>query len=188
MVGTLEPRKGHRIALDAFEALWADGLDVCLVIAGKHGWGVDHLAEAIRTHREFGKRLFWHERVDDAGLAQLYSDCDGLIAASFAEGFGLPIVEAGYFGKPVIASDIPVFREVGDGAVERRFFSVGSSSRACRNGQDVCWRPGQSERSDKLHASAGRPGRRAPGSLKMSFWAGTGIARIGRLRRGPTLP
>ena len=77
---------------------------------------------------EFGNRLFWHEQVGDAGLAQLYSDCDGLIAASFAEGFGLPIVEAGYFGKPVIASDIPVFREVGDGAVERRFFPVGSSA------------------------------------------------------------
>ena len=55
-------------------------------------------------------------------------DCDALIAASFAEGFGLPIVEAGHFGKPVIASDIPVFREAGDGAVERRFFPVGSSA------------------------------------------------------------
>lgn len=128
MVGTLEPRKGHRVALDAFEALWAEGFDVRLIIAGKHGWGVDHLAEEIRTHREFGARLFWHEQVGDVALAQLYSECDALIAASFAEGFGLPIVEAGRFGNPVIASDIPVFREVGHGVVERRFFRVGSSA------------------------------------------------------------
>ncbi|KUM23411.1 hypothetical protein AU467_33605 [Mesorhizobium loti] len=42
MVGTLEPRKGHRVALDAFEALWADGFDIELTIVGKSG-GEPHI-------------------------------------------------------------------------------------------------------------------------------------------------
>ncbi|RWG84998.1 MAG: glycosyltransferase family 1 protein [Mesorhizobium sp.] len=126
MVGTLEPRKGHRVALDAFEALWADGFDVELNIVGKTGWGTSHLVARIRHHAEFGKRLHLHSKVDDGDLGNLYSDCDALIAASFAEGFGLPIVEAGHFGKPVLASDIPVFREVGKGAAAAYFFEVGS--------------------------------------------------------------
>lgn len=126
MVGTLEPRKGHRVALDAFEALWADGFDIELVIVGKIGWGTSYLADRISRHAEFGKRLYMHANIGDDGLGALYDGSDALIAASFAEGFGLPIVEAGHFGKPVLASDIPVFREVGRGAAEAHFFEVGS--------------------------------------------------------------
>ncbi|MBZ9681460.1 MULTISPECIES: glycosyltransferase family 4 protein [unclassified Mesorhizobium] len=126
MVGTLEPRKGHRVALEAFEALWAEGVDAELVIVGKIGWGISHLAERIRHHAEFGKRLHLREKVSDNDLGALYRGCDALIAASFAEGFGLPVVEAGHFGKPVLASDIPVFREVGKGAAAAHFFEVGS--------------------------------------------------------------
>ncbi|BCG96150.1 glycosyl transferase family 1 [Mesorhizobium sp. 131-2-1] len=128
MVGTLEPRKGHRIAMDAFEALWADGFDIELIIVGKTGWGTAYLDDRIRRHAEFGKRLHLHSQVDDGDLATLYAVCDALIAASFAEGFGLPIVEAGHFGKPVIASDIPVFREVGKGAAAASFFEAGSAA------------------------------------------------------------
>ncbi|WP_292223564.1 glycosyltransferase family 1 protein [Mesorhizobium sp.] len=128
MVGTLEPRKGHRVALDAFETLWADGFDIELVIVGKIGWGTSYLADRISRHAEFGKRLHMHANIGDDDLRALYDGSDALIAASFAEGFGLPIVEAGHFGKPVLASDIPVFREVGKGAAEAHFFEVGSSA------------------------------------------------------------
>lgn len=128
MVGTLEPRKGHRVALDAFDSLWADGADIELVIVGKVGWGISHLVERIRRHAEFGSRLHWHENADDGELSALYDQCDALIAASFAEGFGLPIVEAGHYGKQAIASDIPVFREIGKGAAAAHFFKVGDAS------------------------------------------------------------
>jgi glycosyltransferase involved in cell wall biosynthesis len=126
MVGTIEPRKGHRVALDAFEILWADGFDGDLVIVGKPGWGNEHLIERLRYHPEAGYRLHWHAQVSDEALQRLYAESDALIAASFAEGFGLPIVEARHFGKPVIVSDIPVFREVTGGAQSARFFAVGS--------------------------------------------------------------
>jgi len=126
-VGTIEPRKGHRLVLRAFEQLWARGVDARLVFVGRRGWSVGSLADAILHHPEFGKRLVWLARASDEELLQQYDNCDALIAASFAEGFGLPIVEAGMFGKPIIASDIPVFREVTSKSSSARFFETGSS-------------------------------------------------------------
>ncbi len=45
-------------------------------------------------------------------LVSLYRHCDAVINPSLSEGFGLPLIEATYFRKPVIASEIPVFREL----------------------------------------------------------------------------
>jgi glycosyltransferase involved in cell wall biosynthesis len=45
-------------------------------------------------------------------LNHLYQACDALIFASYAEGFGLAIVEAAQHGVPLILRDLPVFREV----------------------------------------------------------------------------
>ncbi|MCL2020762.1 MAG: glycosyltransferase [Betaproteobacteria bacterium] len=112
MVGTLEPRKGHADALDAFERLWARGVDVNLVIVGKKGWMVDALAKRIYASLEYEKRLFWLQGVSDEYLESIYAASACLIAASHAEGFGLPLIEAARHHLPVIARDIPVFREV----------------------------------------------------------------------------
>jgi glycosyltransferase involved in cell wall biosynthesis len=112
MVGTIEPRKGHNSMLTAFETLWSLGVDVQLVIVGKRGWMVDGVISRIEKHPELNKRLIWLEGISDEYLQRIYSASDCLIAASEAEGFGLPIVEAARYGKPIIARDIPVFREV----------------------------------------------------------------------------
>lgn len=48
----------------------------------------------------------------DGDLLYLYKHAKALINPSLSEGFGLPLVEAAYFGCPVIASDIPVFKEL----------------------------------------------------------------------------
>ena len=112
MVGTLEPRKGHEQALDAFELLWAGGGSASLVIAGAQGWDVGPLCDRLRFHPELGRRLFWFESLDDASLDHLYNNCTGLLMASLAEGFGLPLVEAAQHGLPILARDISVFREI----------------------------------------------------------------------------
>jgi glycosyltransferase involved in cell wall biosynthesis len=116
-VGTIEPRKGYDVALVAFDRLWSSGFDARLVIFGRRGWYVEGVVAAITTHPEFGRRLFWFEDGSDAELDYAYGQTDAVICASYAEGFGLPIAEAARRERPVIASDIPVFREVGgDGA------------------------------------------------------------------------
>jgi glycosyltransferase involved in cell wall biosynthesis len=112
MVGTVEPRKGHAQTLAAFERLWGKGHDVNLVIVGKQGWMVEALADRLRQHPEARRRLFWLEMASDATLLELYRRSTVLLMASQAEGFGLPLIEAARHRLPIIARDIPVFREV----------------------------------------------------------------------------
>ena len=112
MVGTIEPRKGHRQTLAAFEQLWKQGLDINLVVVGKAGWCVEDLMKKIRTHPESGRHFFWLNNLSDEMLLKVYKTSSALIAASGAEGFGLPLIEAAQQGVSIIARDIPVFREV----------------------------------------------------------------------------
>lgn len=112
MVGTVEPRKGYRQTLAAFEALWAAGVDANLVIVGKPGWDMDDLIGRLRQHAELGRRLFWPSDVSDEYLERLYAASSCLIAASEGEGFGLPLIEAAQHKLPILARGLPVFREI----------------------------------------------------------------------------
>ncbi len=112
MVGTLEPRKRQMQVLAAFELLWNQGVEANLVIVGKQGWLVEELAAHLHSHPLRERHLFWLESTDDAMLEQVYVSCACLIAASLDEGYGLPLVEAARHKLPILARDIPVFREV----------------------------------------------------------------------------
>lgn len=114
-VGTIEPRKGHRCVLQAMTHRWQSQPkdDLALLVVGKPGWKTEELQGLLRQHREYGKRLIWLDGASDELLAELYASATGLIAASHGEGFGLPLVEALAHGTPVLARDLPVFREVG---------------------------------------------------------------------------
>lgn len=134
MVGTLEPRKGHAQALEAFNQLWASGENVALVIVGFPGWMTEVTQRRIRHHDEFGQRLFWFMDADDALLDALYKSCTALLAPSQGEGFGLPLVEAARHGLPILCRDLPVFHEVA-GAHAAYFTGADGDSlaRAVRN-------------------------------------------------------
>lgn len=119
-VGTIEPRKAWNVALDAMERLWAEGVDARLELVGRYGWNAHWLRSRIEGHAEFGKRLVWRDRAGDAELAALYRRATALVYPSVCEGFGLPLIEARHYGAPVIASDIPIFREIAGDAV--RYF------------------------------------------------------------------
>ena len=116
-VGTMEPRKCHAQIIDAFDLLWATGAEVSLVVVGKHGWMTERLGTRLTGNEKYGSSLFWYEIASDEFLEKIYQASTCLIAASQAEGFGLPLIEAAQYGLPIIARDIPVFREVAhDGA------------------------------------------------------------------------
>jgi glycosyltransferase involved in cell wall biosynthesis len=112
MVGTIEPRKNHALAHDAFERLWQQDSDLLLVIAGKPGRMVDELLKRLRSHTLRNKKLFFFEGVSDSEIAHLFRNAAALLFPSKGEGFGLPLIEAAQYGTPIICSDIPVFREV----------------------------------------------------------------------------
>lgn len=122
MVGTIAPHKNHQQALDAMELRWQAGGEAHLLIVGKVGWQADALLGRIAKHAELGGRLFVFHDLDDDELAFAYARAHSLIAASYVEGFGLPLVEALGCGLPVVAADIPVFREIGGTAV--KFFAL----------------------------------------------------------------
>lgn len=113
MVGTVEPRKGYQVTLEALDLLWATDGDAApdLVIVGRPGWKTDELQARIRAHPRIGKKLHWLDRVSDEELEQLYAASALVLVASRAEGFGLPLAEASSHGRWVLARDLPVFRE-----------------------------------------------------------------------------
>lgn len=113
MVGTMEPRKGHIDVIAAFEELLSNNCVANLIIVGKYGWNISATVEMLQSSKYFNERIFWLSGVSDNFLEALYFSSNALIAASYAEGFGLPIVEAFQRKLAVVARDIPVFREVG---------------------------------------------------------------------------
>lgn len=112
MVGTIEPRKGHKDALAAFGRLWQAGNKVRLHILGKNGWLVDDLIEKIQRHPRHGTDLILTMSASDADLASAYHEASLILSASLIEGFCLPLVEAASFGKPLLVSRIPSTQEV----------------------------------------------------------------------------
>lgn len=121
MVGTIEPRKGHLQAIAAFERLWRAGIDVNLVIVGAEGWRglpermrrtIPEILARLDDHAERDRRLFWLNGISDEYLEKVYAASTCLIAASEGEGFGLPLIEAARHRIPILARDLPVFREV----------------------------------------------------------------------------
>jgi glycosyltransferase involved in cell wall biosynthesis len=109
------------------ELLWAGGMDTNLAIVGKRGWMIDDMAERIQQHAELDNRLFWLQRISDEMLEQVYCNARALLATSEGEGFGLPLVEAAQYGLPIIARDIPVFREV---AGKHAYYFSGENAQA----------------------------------------------------------
>lgn len=122
MVGTVEPRKGHNQVLNAFELLWKQNIDINLVIVGKEGWHMTNFVKTVLDHPEYSRRLIWLNGISDEYLEKVYAASTCLIAASEGEGFGLPLIEAAQHQLPIIARDIPVFKEV---AGEHAFYFEG---------------------------------------------------------------
>ena len=114
IVCTVEPRKNHKYLLDVFDKLWSENLDITLNIVGKKGWMVDDLIKRIKEHKKYNKNLFYWDNLNDEELNYCYKNSKMLLFPSFIEGFGLPIIEGLNNKLPVMASDIPIHREIGN--------------------------------------------------------------------------
>ncbi len=115
-VGTLEPRKGLDVLLQAFDvaARRHDGIELWL--AGQSGWRVSPFEARLGEHR-LRQRIRRLGYVDDALLPVLYRRARAVAYPSRGEGFGLPVLEAMACGAPVVTSEATVMADVaGDGA------------------------------------------------------------------------
>jgi glycosyltransferase involved in cell wall biosynthesis len=114
MVGTREPRKNHLLFLEAVQNARAHGADIYVTIAGRSGAFPD-LDEKLQ---ELAAREDWItllEHVDDAALAHLYAAADMGAYASFEEGFGLPVIESLWAGRPSLCHNDGAIAEVAEG-------------------------------------------------------------------------
>jgi len=116
ILGTIEGRKNHMLLLDVWEQLACQNRVATprLVIIGRQGWACDNVLERLENGG-FGDRVERTGALDDQSIARRLSGARALLFPSFAEGYGLPLVEALDAGVPVIASDLQVFKEIGQG-------------------------------------------------------------------------
>lgn len=113
MVGTIEPRKNHKLLLDAYD-MGLKNMGYNIIFAGYMGWDMESLEQRMKSHSDYGKGIYHFEGLDDNTVSYLYQQAKFLAFCSYMEGYGLPIIEAMERGTPVLAADIPVLREVGE--------------------------------------------------------------------------
>jgi glycosyltransferase involved in cell wall biosynthesis len=83
-----------------------------LVIAGSPGWQGATIKDRLQRSTDVNQHIHVVSGLSTPALHRLISGARGLLMPSLIEGFGLPVVEAGALGTPVIASDIPAHREI----------------------------------------------------------------------------
>lgn len=111
-VGTIEPRKNLALLLETIANLGSDGVALPpLVVAGGRGWRSSRDETILaRSERDHGTRVLGY--VPRSSLPSLYRGASMLVFPSLYEGFGLPPLEAMFYGCPVVASDRPAIAEV----------------------------------------------------------------------------
>lgn len=115
-VGTVEPRKNHEKLLQAFvAAAQRSSAKLRLVLAGGSRSMEPALAVRVRNFVAKHSEIIWEESVDDSRLRELHAQCNFTIYPSLEEGFGLPILESLWHGKPCICANFGAMLEVARG-------------------------------------------------------------------------
>lgn len=109
-VGGLSRRKNFVVVARAVRLLQAQSVPVSLTLVGRQSQGAE--SELLRALDDLGDCVQIVESVSDDFLERLIAEHDLVVVPSLAEGFGLPVLESIARGRPVVTSDIPVFREL----------------------------------------------------------------------------
>jgi glycosyltransferase involved in cell wall biosynthesis len=114
VVGTIEARKNHHLLLQLWRRLHAarGAATPKLVLLGQRGWEIEHVVDLLERNDAIRTTVIEKSNVTDEELARWVAHARALLFPSLVEGYGLPLVEALALGIPVVASDLPVFREL----------------------------------------------------------------------------
>ncbi|WP_183954866.1 glycosyltransferase family 4 protein [Sphingobium fontiphilum] len=117
-LATIEPRKNHQLLLHIWRRLverYGDAAPM-LVLIGKRGWENENVIDILERCHVTRGHVVEAGQLSDRQIAALMAGARAMLMPSFAEGFGMPVMEALSAGVPVICSDIPPHREVGGDA------------------------------------------------------------------------
>ena len=120
LCSTIEPRKNHLTILAVWRAL-ARRLGPAtpkLLLVGTRGWHYAPIIDLIERSPALRDHVLEVNGLSTPGLKRLIDNAQALLMPSFGEGYGLPVHEALAAGAPVVASDIPAFREIEAPALE----------------------------------------------------------------------
>ena len=113
-IGNLEPRKNLKTLVEAYRLLPKEiKNEYSLVLAGGTGWKTETTQASIDAAIQAGEDIKHLGFVDQSDSPALFQGAALFVMPSLYEGFGMPILEAMASGTPVVASDIPVLKEVG---------------------------------------------------------------------------
>lgn len=114
MLGTIEPRKNHLLILQLWRDLVRDLGDRTpkLVVIGQRGWECEQVVDMLERCAAIHSAVIELPHCTDAELATWLHHAQALLFPAFVEGYGLPVIEAIAQGCPVIASNLPVFKEL----------------------------------------------------------------------------
>jgi len=107
-IGNFYPHKNVERLVEAFSKIKTE---TKLVLIGPDDFFSKRISEVVKKYKNSGKVVFYFNPTEE-DLVFFYKNALALIHPSLSEGFGLPLVEAAYFGLPIIASNIGVFKEV----------------------------------------------------------------------------
>lgn len=107
-ISTIMPKKNIMVLVDMMKLM----PDKKLIIAGS--WNSDYAKEILaRISNEKITNIITLSKVSDKEKAWLFQNCEAFFFPSFQEGFGLPVIESMYCGKPVFASTYTSLPEIG---------------------------------------------------------------------------
>jgi hypothetical protein len=96
VLGTIEPRKNHRMLLEIWREMAAEttGPIPRLRIVGRRGWDIDDVAALLDGAAELRPHVTEESDLDDRAVRSRLLGATALLFPSYAEGFGFPLAEA----------------------------------------------------------------------------------------------
>lgn len=114
MLGTIEPRKNHWFLLHVWRRMVEELGEraPALVVVGRRGWECENVVDMLERCAALRGKVIEEADCSDERLYNYLHHAQALLFPSFIEGYGMPLAEALAMRVPVIASDLPVFREI----------------------------------------------------------------------------
>ena len=116
-VSTLEPRKNHLRLVKAYQNLRQrhPELPLRLVLVGNRYSSAPEIADAVKTASQKDSSIEWSGIIDDSRLKEEFERAAFTVYPSLVEGYGLPILESIWMGRPCLTHNSGVMRELAEG-------------------------------------------------------------------------